>query len=160
MERVNQICRHPLWKARMEQIQRAEVHRIFCRHDFAHCLDVARLAYIENLERGLFVPRELIYAAALLHDTGRSMEDPGGIPHEQGSILLAKEILPGCGFDGEEERRILEAIGAHRNREAGLKDHLGGLLYRADKRSRNCMACKAAKECNWSSEKKNSRIWR
>ena len=35
---------------------------------------------------------------------------------------------------------------------------LAGILYRADKNSRNCFACKAEHECNWSREKKNTRI--
>ena len=51
MEQVNRICRHPLWQESMEQIRKLEQDRIFCRHDIAHCLDVARLAYLENLEK-------------------------------------------------------------------------------------------------------------
>ena len=53
MEQVNRICRHPLWRESMEQICKLEQDRIFCRHDIAHCLDVARLAYLENLEKHL-----------------------------------------------------------------------------------------------------------
>ena len=68
MERVNAICRHKLWRESVDEIARLEQDRAFCRHDRAHFLDVARLAYIENLERGLGVDKELIYAAALLHD--------------------------------------------------------------------------------------------
>ena len=41
MEQVNRICRHPLWRESMEQIRQLEQDRIFCRHDIAHCLDVA-----------------------------------------------------------------------------------------------------------------------
>ena len=66
LERVNAICRHPLWRDSVRQIAHLERDRQFCRHDLVHFLDVARLAYIENLERGLGVDKELIYAAALL----------------------------------------------------------------------------------------------
>ena len=55
MERVNAICRHALWRESMDEIARLEQDRVFCRHDRAHLLDVARLAYMENLERGLGV---------------------------------------------------------------------------------------------------------
>ena len=61
MERVNAICRHPLWRDSVRQIAHLERDRQFCRHDLVHFLDVARLAYIENLERGLGVDKELIY---------------------------------------------------------------------------------------------------
>ena len=37
-----------------------EEERIFCRHDMSHFLDVARLSWIENLERGLEIEKELI----------------------------------------------------------------------------------------------------
>ena len=51
MERIDRICRHPLWKESVAEIQRLEEERIYCKHDPAHYLDVARIAYIENLEK-------------------------------------------------------------------------------------------------------------
>ena len=53
MERVNAICRHDLWRDSVREIARLERDRQFCRHDLVHFLDVARLAYIENLEAEL-----------------------------------------------------------------------------------------------------------
>lgn len=44
--------------------------RIFCGHDMGHLLDVARLAWIFNLEANQEISKERIYAAALLHDIG------------------------------------------------------------------------------------------
>lgn len=155
MERVNQICRHPLWRESMEQIRELEQDRIFCRHDTAHCLDVARLAYIENLENHLGLERERIYAAALLHDIGRHLQYLEDMPHEQGSAALAETILADCGFSPEEREEILSAILRHRRPETKLQDDLAGLLYRADKASRLCLFCGAAEGCNWSPEKKN-----
>lgn len=155
MERADRICRHPLWRDSMEQIRVLERDRVFCRHDTVHCLDVARLAYIEALEQGLTVPKELIYAAALLHDIGRHLQYREGIPHDQGSAGIAETVLTDCGFTPEERTEVRTAILGHRDRETGERRDLAGLLYRADKASRNCLFCEAEAACNWSPEKKN-----
>ena len=70
MQRVNSICSHPLWKSCVSKIRDLERERIFCCHDTSHFLDVARIAWIENLEKRLAISREMIYAAAMLHDIG------------------------------------------------------------------------------------------
>ena len=155
MEQVNRICRHPLWRESMEQIRELEQDRIFCRHDIAHCLDVARLAYLENLEKHLGLEQGLIYAAALLHDIGRHLQYLEGLPHEQGSAELARSILTDCGYSPAEQEEIVSAILQHRLPETGSQNDLAGLLFRADKASRRCMFCGAAEACNWSQEKKN-----
>ena len=155
MERIDKICNNTLWRSYMEKICELEHDRIFCRHDTSHFLDVARLAYIENLERNLNISKELIYAAALLHDIGRHLEYLEGIPHDKASAMLAGDILKDCGFDPQEQTEITDAIAQHRNPESAKKDDLAGLLYRADKKSRPCMFCKAEKLCNWNSCKKN-----
>ena len=98
MERVNAICRHKLWRESVDEIARLEQDRAFCRHDRAHFLDVARLAYIENLEQGLGVDKELIYAAALLHDIGRHLQYTQNIPHDEAGAQLAEIIMADCGF--------------------------------------------------------------
>ncbi|MGN0613933.1 MAG: HD domain-containing protein, partial [Porcipelethomonas sp.] len=92
MERINKICSHALWRSYVNRITELEKDRIFCGHDTSHFLDVARLAYIEDLERGLKIPKELIYAAALLHDIGRYLEYLEGIPHDKASAMLAGDI--------------------------------------------------------------------
>ena len=155
MERVNQICRHPLWTESVDKIRELERDRIFCKHDVAHCLDVARLAYLENLEKQLGLEQGLIYAAALLHDIGRHLQYLEGLPHEQGSAELARSILTDCGYSPAEQEEIVSAILRHRLPETGLQNDLAGLLYRADKASRLCIFCGAAEACNWSQEKKN-----
>lgn len=155
MERVNQICRHPLWRESMDQIRSLERDRIFCKHDTAHLLDVARIAYLENLERQLGIAKAEIYAAALLHDIGRHLQYTEGIPHEEGSVRLAGPILTDCGFSREEQTRILSAISRHRDAETATQEGLTGLLYRADKASRACLFCDAQAACSWSREKKN-----
>lgn len=158
MEKVDRIIAHPLWQESLTKIRKAEIDRVFCRHDVAHFLDVARIAYIEDLERGLEIPKELIYAAAMLHDIGRGLEYSEGIPHEKASFDIAKKILQGCGFDTEMENRILNAVGGHRKKETASSDELMGIIYRADKKSRNCMVCNARELCKWSSEDKNMNL--
>lgn len=158
MERVNRIWRHPVYQASLLQIEELEKKRIFCRHDRNHFLDVARLAYIENLETGLGISKEWIYACGLLHDIGRHLQYLEGIPHHEGSAQIAEPILKDCGFLEEERREILEAILAHR--DSGTKEFSGlaGIIYRADKASRVCFACPSEKECNWDMAKKNMEI--
>ncbi len=152
MERADRICRHPRWKQCVEEIERRERERRFCRHDITHFLDVARLAWIEDLERGLTVPKGLVYAAALVHDLGRA--GPECVPHEQAGLETAREILRDCCFSGAERDEILEAVSRHRDPKTARRDDLAGLLYRADKASRLCLFCAAERECNWSAEKK------
>lgn len=158
MARADAIAAHPLWRKSVVCITQLEASREFCRHDVTHFLDVARLAWIENLERGLGVSKEEIYAAALLHDIGRHLQYEKGIPHDEASVQLGGQILSDCGFSADAKKRILEAIGGHRNKDTKTRDDLCGLIYRADKGSRMCLLCQAEKACNWSEEKKNRHI--
>lgn len=158
MDRLDKICSHPLWQKCLDEIGRLEEDRIFCRHDVKHFLDVARIAYIENLEQGSGTPKELIYAAALLHDIGRHLQYTEGISHEEASARLAETILEDCGFTGEERKEILQAIRLHRNPGTAEKTDLAGLLYRADKKSRACGFCEVRERCNWPEEKKNLKL--
>lgn len=153
MERADKICRHRLWREGLAAIAERERARPFCRHDTAHLMDVARLAWIENLERGLGVPKALIYAAALVHDLGRA--GPDGVPHERAGLAPAREILDACGYTPAERDAVLEAVSCHRNPETARRGDLAGLLYRADKASRLCLFCPAESSCNWAKEKKN-----
>ena len=114
MERVNAICRHALWRESVDEIARLEQDRVFCRHDRAHLLDVARLAYMENLEQGLGVDKELIYAAALLHDIGRHLQYTKNIPHDEAGAQLAEIIMADCGFSPAEREEVAQAILQHR----------------------------------------------
>ena len=155
MDRINRILAHPLWIQAVADIRELEKDRIFCKHTVEHFLDVARLGYIEALERHMAVPKEQIYAAALLHDIGRAEQYRSGTPHDQAGADLARTILAGCGFSEDETREIAAAILGHRKPDTGTRQDLAGILYRADKASRMCLFCKVQKECNWSDEKKN-----
>lgn len=158
MNRIDKILKHDLFLYHLKENNTAEAERRFCRHNMEHFLDVARIGWILNLEEQLEINKEWIYAAALLHDMGKHMQYEQGIPHECASAEIAPEILRDCGFDEKETTVIVEAILSHRDAGvAGLPD-LKGVLYRADKASRACFACKAESDCNWKEGKKNLEI--
>lgn len=161
MRRVNAILAHPLYRKCYARLEELECDRIFCRHQMTHLTDVARIAYILNMEEDAGIDKEVIYGAAVLHDIGKYAQYENGIPHELSGERIAAEILgtlpEGCGFSERETRDILTAVRGHRK----LRDNaepLERLLYRADKASRMCFACPAEKECDWSIEKKNMEL--
>lgn len=158
MERVNRILKNERYQECLEQIRQCEKDRIFCHHDMAHFLDVARLAQLINLEEHMNVEKERIYAAALLHDIGRHLQYREGIPHEKASAEIAPDIMRACGFSEEEIGEIDEAISNHRNAAVRERRDLTGLLYRGDKLSRSCFGCTAEKECDWKKDKKNMEL--
>lgn len=155
------IQNHPLFCSSLQRLRELEKDRIFCRHQMGHLLDVARIAYILNLEMNLGISRDMVYAAALLHDIGKSRQYEAGIPHEAAGEKLAAQILADmpkeASFTEEEQRQILTAIRGHRR----LRDHaepLERLLYHGDKMSRACFSCSASAQCNWDADKKNMEI--
>lgn len=145
MEKINRLLEEPEFKRHVQKNLEAEATRIFCRHDMAHYLDVCRIAWILTLERGLKLDKEVVYAAGLLHDTGRWLEYETGEDHARASARLALPILQRCGFTSAECLAIQEAIAAHR-----VKEHasdLSRILFEADKKSRMCSACDAKGQC-------------
>lgn len=159
MERIQLIWHHPVFQEQFAMLQEAEKDRIFCRHTMEHFLDVARLMYIYSLENQDELDKELIYAAALLHDIGRYEQIAKGTPHHESGARIAGVILPECHFTAEETGQILRAIRKHRSFDAHPEELLSDYLYRADKQSRNCFCCPAKTECSWKEEKKNHQIF-
>ncbi len=158
MDRIDKILNHKLFLYHLRANEAAEAQRCFCRHNMNHFLDVARIGMIINLEENLKVEKEWIYAAALLHDMGKHIQYANGTPHEVASAEIAPKILADCGFDKKETDVIVEAILSHRDEKAKEERNLKGILYRADKASRSCFACKAEPECNWKEGRKNLQI--
>ncbi len=159
MDRINKILEHRIYIEESERIRLAETGRIFCGHDIRHSLDVARIAYILNLREQLGVSRDEIYAMAILHDLGRGAEYAGKEPHHTAGSRLAREILTDCGFTVEETEKICEAIALHKTKtEENDKNPMIGLLFRADKLSRECFSCRAYDACYWPEEQKNHGI--
>ncbi|MBE6469135.1 MAG: HD domain-containing protein [Coriobacteriaceae bacterium] len=160
MPRVEAIWSHPLYQRELARINAAEEDRFFCRHDVAHLLDAARVGWIRVLEEGLDLPRDLVYAAALLHDIGRGAQYDGGGAHEIAGELLATSILAdlpaGERFDERERASILAAVRGHRDPAAA--EDLSRVIAWADKVSRPCFACPAVGACKWTEEKKNLEV--
>ncbi len=160
MKEIEAIRKHPLYVEYYDKLKKAEEGRRFCCHQMEHFLDVARIAYISNLEENMGIRKEVIYAAALLHDIGKCRQYEEGIPHEEASAQIAEVILgelPEHFFSRKESREIVQAILGHRRERNGM-GKLERLLYASDKRSRNCFSCGSEAECSWSAEKKNLEI--
>ncbi|MGG7178613.1 HD domain-containing protein [Clostridium paraputrificum] len=155
MNKVNEILINKKYKENLELLLELEKDREFCNHTIEHFLDVARIAYIEVLERGLSYSKEVIYGIALLHDIGRVLEYQKNIPHHEASVILAREILGETSYSKDEINNMLQAIENHRG---SSEDELSKIIYKSDKLSRNCFNCKAEKDCYWSKSKKNFEI--
>ena len=158
MERYHKIIEHELFSDYMRRIEVLEQDRIYCRHNVNHLIDVARIAYIMNLERGKPYSKDLIYAAAMLHDIGKPEQYEQKIPHEITGAKRASIVLRDCGYEEEEIRMIESAILDHRRGPKEEGQILSEILYGADKKSRMCLFCSAKESCNWAEEKKNLRI--
>lgn len=158
MPAVERIRQHPTYRACLSRIDELEADRPFCRHGMTHLLDAARVAYILNLERGLGFSREIVYAAALLHDIGKGMQYESGVPHEIAGARIAQEILSGIDdFGAADKAAIVAAVQEHR-RPSAEASALGALLCEADKASRACYACPAREACSWSADKMNAGV--
>ncbi|MCL4439767.1 MAG: HD domain-containing protein [Firmicutes bacterium] len=155
---MQSIMEDPLFAEYLSKNSIKEADRKFCRHTFQHLVDVARITYIQMLESGgiksfceekdinMRLAREIIYAAALLHDIGRWKEYETGEDHAAVSAELARDILRRTGFRESEIRIITTAISEHRRTTENMSV-LGTFLYRADNQSRLCLRCEASNEC-------------
>ena len=159
MLRIDKILNNNTYNQCMAYIEKAEENREFCLHNLEHSMDVARIAYIINLEENLGFEKECIYAMALLHDIGRCREYEFNEAHHEAGRIIAADILKECGFSEAEIYEITSAIASHKNIAKDVnKKELKYILYRADKISRNCFECKMYDECYWEEEKKNKTI--
>jgi uncharacterized protein len=154
MERIDKIINNEEFRRIVAETEELEKDRVFCHHDMDHFLDVARIATMIASDEDIDVPRDMIYAAALLHDIGRGEQYRSKTPHEEASARLAPAILADCDFSDEEIRNISEAIRQHGNEAVKDEPDLTGLLYRADKASRKCYMCKAVDQCHKKPEKR------
>ncbi|MGN0242558.1 MAG: HD domain-containing protein [Lachnospiraceae bacterium] len=171
MKRYQRIQEHPLFRETMGALEQLEKDRIFCCHNIEHLIAVARISYILALEEALLVSdvleytvrepeysRDIYYAAALLHDIGKVEQYEQGIPHEVAAKEKVALILWDCGYDEKEIVFITDLVASHRTETQAQKSPYHYALYRADKLSRECFACKANQECNWKEDRKNMRL--
>ena len=149
--------RHPVFAEYMERNERSEAGRQYCKHDMDHAVDAARVAYILNLEEGLGFSKEMVYAAALLHDITKWWQHSEGVPHHESAVEPATGILRDCGFEAGEIEVICQAIYHHRDGPP-KGEAFSDLLFRADKLSRACYACGSAADCRWDAGKKNQTL--
>ncbi len=156
MKKIDKILANDKYRYYVNYIKNAEKDRKFCRHGIEHSLDVARIAYIINLEEEKFIDKEIIYATALLHDIGRAKEYKDGSSHHLAGADIAEDILADAGFSTEDRKRICLAIASHK--QCSKEDELLKLLYRADKLSRCCFDCDAFDECYWDDGMKNKTL--
>lgn len=159
MERIDQIMEHPCYQYNQQKIEDAEKNRIFCKHGREHALDVARIIYIQVLEKGLPIKKDVVYGTALLHDIGRWEQYEKQIPHHEAGARIAEQILAECGYSEEETALMTDAIRAHQASRDEDGNSLSELLYKADKLSRACYRCRARDECYWEDIRKNETIY-
>lgn len=157
MKNTDIVLNHKLFNKKINKIEDDEKTRVFCKHDFSHLMDVARICYIINLEENLNIDKDLIYVTALLHDLGRADEVDTGINHSILSQEIAQGILKDLDFNDESKQRIINAIKHHRTNEEN-DDRFIEIFYKADKLSRMCFGCPARSICNWPEEKKNKTV--
>lgn len=146
MVKVNNILLNENYKKHMEKNIQLEKNRIYCTHGYDHLFSVARIAYILNLENNYSVDKEVIYAAALLHDIGRWKEYQDGSDHAVESAKLSDSILGHAGYNDRDINIIKIAICEHRNKNNN-SNQLSDILYRADKLSRECYRCEVINKC-------------
>lgn len=117
MKNTDIVLNHKIFNEKINKIENDEKTRVFCKHDFSHLMNVARICYIINLEENLNIDKDLIYVTALLHDLGRADEVDTGINHSILSQEIAQEILKDLNFDDISKQRIINAIKNHRTKE-------------------------------------------
>ena len=154
LELTNRILKNREYQRVLSQLREMEADRVFCRHDIQHFLDVARLAVILCNDWGVSCDRDIIYAAALLHDIGRVQEMQCGIPHDIAGQAVADVILSDISCPDDAKKQIISLIASHRS-AAPKKSQLEQVFCEADKRSRSCYCCAVQAMCNWSEDKKN-----
>lgn len=158
MPAVEAVRQHPLYQECLRRIAKAERDRAYCLHHMTHAIDVARIAYIRVLERKMPFRKEVVYAAALLHDAGKAVQYETDEPHEVAGARIAAQILADVeGFSALEKTAMVAAVAQHR-KYSEESSPLGKLLFEADKVSRPCFSCAARATCTWSEEKKNAGI--
>ncbi|MDR0426485.1 MAG: HD domain-containing protein [Clostridiales bacterium] len=164
MKRVLRLLTDPAYAGYLARTAALEADRPFCRHDLAHSLSVARIAYIYALEEGLCrgvgssadgtgarkpdAVKPILYAAALTHDIGRFRQYEDGAAHEKVSAELAEPLLLRAGFSRAERKEIAQAILLHRDGAGAQKaSDSARWIYRADRASRSCRGCAALALC-------------
>ncbi len=159
-ERYSKILSNKTFNDTLNAIVKEEQNRRFCRHGMDHLVSAARIAYILSLENKLDIEKDIIYAAALLHDLGRLAKYRTGESHSAAGAKLSSVILSECGYSDSEISLISEAILSHGHESPAPEKcrTLGDILQKADTLSRLCFECEVYDECYWDENKKNHTV--
>jgi len=155
MNNIDIITSNPKYLEYVRKIEVFEKERIFCKHTIEHFLDVARISYIQVLENNMKYSKEVIYAIALLHDIGKSIDHEVEGSHIQIGVDLCKKY--------KESQIVINTVASHHGdcepeSLMDSEDELSKLIYTSDKLSRNCFNCKGKEKCYWDENKKNYTI--
>jgi uncharacterized protein len=174
MDRVNAIICNQEYQDWIIANNQAEYGSEYCRHGLEHAFDVARIAYELWLDhQGNPVAKDIVYAAALLHDIGYWSKfedlhvdecdchehgdecDCGGEQETpfQVAASLSEEILAEAGYHPAVIGEIIKAI---RQMDTDSKEGLSVILRRANELSRPCFLCPIQASCD--REPKNTRL--
>lgn len=153
---TNRLLQLPAYREALSILDDLEKNRAFCKHHLSHFLDVARIARILVLERGLAFDLDDIYVAALLHDLGRIAQYRDGIPHHIAGEKIATDFLEDIAFPANKRGLLLKAISAHGAETENSPDSFAAILQEADHLSRPCLMCPASEACYWPETEKNT----
>ena len=159
MKYVERLLSNEHYQSLIQQLENLEQERTFCKHGFEHSVDVARIAYIMNLEMNFGQDKEELYLSALLHDIGRIEEYQCGMDHQKASEQVADKLLEEIDYPEEKKETILKRVREHRH--LSLEQHeitVDNFFWFADKKARNCFLCKQQEECNWAKSKRTGTI--
>lgn len=157
MRFVSALLENDMYNRKRRRLDLLETDRIFCRHDMAHFMDVARIAQLRNLEEHMQQDKEMIYLYALLHDIGRVAEYEQGISHAQASADAAGEILMHLGYPAEQIVLLQKAILEHRGNS--VEEHPYKAMESCDapaKKSEDTAAEESADRVTWDDTEQNS----
>ena len=138
MKYTERLLKNETFLKIMGQVRVLENDRIYCHHELEHALDVARIAWIYYLEdesrerlsgdfgscpgeaaespakgKEYVERKDLIYAAALLHDIGRAAQYETGVHHSIAGLQIAAGILEEIGFPEKEAQAVLAVVAEH-----------------------------------------------
>ncbi len=168
MRYATEVMKNALYQSIIEEIEKLEADRPYCRHGMPHMMDVCRLAWILYLEETPERPesqeqmeemKDRLFVTGLLHDIGRASQYQTGEHHAAAGARLAEEILEQVGYPEAWKQETVSAIRAHCGRRGRGEHTMEAYINRADHLSRPCFCCKAAESCKWTPEERNGSLW-
>ncbi|MCL2847809.1 MAG: HD domain-containing protein [Firmicutes bacterium] len=149
-KRVKKILLDVVFNVLIKNIENVEENRKFCKHGLEHLITVAKLALKENEKLTEKIDPEVVIISALLHDIGRFWQyskEYKKTPHAKIGKIKTEERLQLLSFIDSETKQICSAIETHNDDSVSNDTGLNGIIYRADKASRDCNNCKAKYKC-------------